>query len=107
MLAHEAKDPAPVPQRPPRQQAVIGDSLVLVLDDGSRDVPARPARAPCAVTEVDVLAVEEEALVEAAELVEQSTAQHQEAAEHPVGLDRLGRALVEVVVAALQLVRIE
>ncbi len=77
------------------------------VTSASGHVPALPAGAGGAVAEVDVLAVEAEALVEAAELLEHRAAQEQEAAEHPVGLDRLGRPLVEVVVAALVLVRVD
>ena len=93
-----------VPERAPREEAPVGHGRVVVRDDGGRHVPALPARVRGAVAEVDVLAVEAEARVEAAELVEHRAAQEQEGAEHPVGLDRLGRALVEVVVRALALV---
>src|SRR3954453_21812207 len=101
MLADVARDSAPVPARPPRQEAPVRDRNMPVRDDRGRHVPALPAR-PCgAVGEVDVLAVEAEALVEAAELVEHRAAQKQEAAEHPVRLDGPGGPLVEVVVAVL------
>ena len=102
VLAHEARDPAPVPERAPRQPAGVGLGLVLVRDDRRRHVPALPAGLHGAVLKVDVLAVEAKALVEPAELLEHRAAQHQEAAEHPVGRHRrLGRRLVEVVVVAL------
>ena len=68
-------------------------------------VPALPAGLGGPVAEVDVLAVEAEALVEPAELVEHLAAQKQERGEHPVGLDRLGRALVEQVVVDLARLR--
>jgi hypothetical protein len=54
-----------------------------------------------AVAEVDVLAVEAEALVEVAELLEHLAPQQEECREHPVGLDRLRRAVVEQVVVEL------
>ena len=56
-----------------------------------RDVPALPAGLRGPVAQVDVLAVEAEALVEAAQLVQHLAAQEQEGAQHPVGFDRLGR----------------
>ena len=31
MLAHEARDPAPVPQRPPREESAVGDRCVLLI----------------------------------------------------------------------------
>ena len=78
-------------------------AMCVVPDDPrGRDVPALPASPHRPVLEVDVLSVEPEALVEAAELVEHRPAQEQESAEHPVGLRRLRRRrLVEVEVAAL------
>jgi hypothetical protein len=84
----------------------IGDRLVLVVDGRARDVPPVPARLRGAITQVDVLAVEAEALVEAAELLEHRATEQQEAAEHPVGLDGLRRPLVQVVVPALHPVRV-
>jgi hypothetical protein len=44
-----------VPQCPPRQEATVGDDLVVVHDDGGRDVPALPAGGVSAVREVDVI----------------------------------------------------
>ena len=58
MLAHKARDRAPVPERPPRQEAAVGDGGVRVRDDRLRDVPALPARLRGPVAEVDVLAVQ-------------------------------------------------
>ena len=102
MLAHEAQDSTPVPQRPSRQQPPVGDGLVLVAYDRGGDVPALPAGEHRAVLQVDVLAVEPEARVETAELDEHGAAQQQEAAEHPVGLDGpVGRRLVEMKVVLL------
>ena len=72
-----------------------------MVDDRRGHVPALPAGLRRAVVEVDVLAVHPEARVPAADLVEHRAAQQQERAEHPVRLHRLGRALVEQVVAAL------
>src|SRR5918999_3105217 len=72
-----------------------------MLDDRRWDVPALPTGLRGAVAEVDVFAVQAEALVEAAQLVEHRAAEHQEPAEHPVRLDRLVRLLVEQVVGAL------
>ena len=60
--------------------------------DGLRDEPALPAGLPGPVAEVDVLAVEAEAFVEAAELVEHLAAQEEERAEHPVRLASARRA---------------
>src|SRR5204862_1252873 len=103
VLADEAEDPAPVPERATREEAPVGHRRVRVLDDRRRDVPPLPAGLPGSVAEVDVLAVEAEALVEAAELVEHRAAEHEERAEHPVGLDRLGGPLVEEVVRGRRL----
>ena len=105
VLADEAGDAAPVPERPPGEEALVGDGLVVVDRDRLRDVPALPAGLARAVGEVDLLAVEPVALVEAAELVEQLAAEEEERAEQPVGGGRLGRVLVEQVVAALALLR--
>jgi hypothetical protein len=76
-----------------------------VGDDGVGHVPALPAGLRGAVAEVDVLAVEAEAGVEAAELVQQLPSQEQERAEHPVRLHRLRRELVELVVLDLARLR--
>ena len=76
-------------------------------DGRLRDVPALPAGLRGPVAEVDVLAVEAEALVEAAELVEHLAAQEEEGGEHPVGLDRLGRPVLEQVVVELPGLRAE
>src|SRR5688500_10009516 len=66
-------------------------------DARGRDVPALPAGPRRAVRKVDVLAVEAEALVEPAELVQHGAPKQQEGAEHPVRLDRLVRLVaVEV-----------
>ena len=69
MLADEAGDAAPVPERAPRQEAAVGDGLVMVDHDRLRHVPALPAGLACSIGKVDVVAVEAVALVEAAELV--------------------------------------
>src|SRR6188472_162360 len=71
VLAHEAHHPGPVPDRPPRQPALVGLGLVLVPHDRRGNVPALPAGEHRPVLQVDVLAVEAEALVEAPELLEQ------------------------------------
>ena len=91
MLADEAGDAAPVPERPAGEEALVGDGLVVVDHDRFGDVPPLPAGLARAVGEVDVLAVEPVALVEAAELVEQLAAEEEERAEQPVGERRLGR----------------
>ena len=44
VLPHEAEDPPPVPERAPRQPALVGLGLVLVPHDGRRDVPPLPTR---------------------------------------------------------------
>jgi hypothetical protein len=93
MLADEAEDAAPVPERMSGDEAAVADDGVAVLDEGLRHVPALPARLRRSVPEVDV-AVEPKALVEAAELFEHLAAQEQEGAEHPVGRDRLGGTLL-------------
>src|SRR5207249_1212290 len=83
------------------------DRLVVMDDDGLGDVPALPAGAAGAVSEVDVVAVEAVALVEAAEVLEHLAAEEEERAEEPIGWGRLGRALVEEVVAALAALGVE
>src|SRR6266536_4897305 len=100
MLAHEPQDAAPVPEGSARQQPVVDLGRVALRDHGSRDVPALPACLRRAVTELDVLAVEAEALVEAPELVKPLATEKEERAQHPVCGDRLARALVQQVVAA-------
>ena len=107
MLADEAGDAAPVPERPAGEQALVGDGLVVVDRDRLGDVPPLPAGEARAVGEVDLLAVEPVALVEAAELVEQLSAEEEEGAEQPVRECRVGRVLVEQIVAALPLLRLE
>src|ERR1051326_4741520 len=101
MLAREARDAAPVPEGPAREETPVGLALPLVADDRRRDVPALPARLRGAIAEIDVLAVQREAGVEAAELVEHRAAEAEEAAEQPVGLHRLDGLLAEVVVGVL------
>ena len=47
VLAHEAHDPAPVPERPPRQEAAVGYGVVRVArrpPAGRTSVPSRPWR---------------------------------------------------------------
>src|SRR5690349_2151994 len=105
MLADEARDAAPVPERPPCEEPRVRGALPLVMHDRSRDVPALPSGLRGAVAEVDVLAVEAEAGVEAAELLEHRAAQEHEAAEQPVRRDRSVGLVVEVVVLALRLER--
>src|ERR1700693_817005 len=78
-----------------------------VADGGLRDEPALPAGPLGAVAEVDILAIEAKALVEAAELVEHLAPKEEEGAEHPVGLHRLCGTLLDQVVAALPLLRLE
>src|SRR5437773_7697840 len=107
VLADEAEDAAPVPEGPPCEETLVCHGLVMVDRHGLRDVPPLPAGLAGAVGEVDLLAVEVVALVEAAELLEQLAAEEEEGAEQPVGLDRLGRVLVEEVVAALALLRLQ
>ena len=107
VLAGVAEDRAPVPERPPREEPLVGERVPAVRDDRARHVPALPPGPRGAVAEVDLLAVHAEARVVAAELVEHLAAEEERAAEHPVGLDRLGRVLVEVVVRALALLRRE
>src|SRR3954468_12272198 len=80
VLADEAQDPGPVPERAAREPPLVGLRLVLVAHDRLRDVPALPAGARRAVLQVDVLAVEAEALVEPAELLEHLAPQEQEGA---------------------------
>src|SRR6516164_9031851 len=75
--------------------------------DCSGHVPTLPVRLREPVAEVDLLAVHAEALVEAADLVERRSAYQHEPPEHPVGFDRLGRALVELIVVALAFERRE
>ena len=58
MLAGEPEDPAPVPQRPSREQLPIRHGRMGMHGLGVRDVPAFPARFRGSVGEVDVLAVE-------------------------------------------------
>ena len=72
MLTHEAHYARPVPKGAPGQPALVGHGLVLVSHDRVRHEPAFPPGAHGAIGEVDVFAVEPEALVEPAELVERS-----------------------------------
>src|SRR5215203_5313692 len=107
MLPHEAEDALPLPQRPPRQERPVRHPSVGVSNPSSRNVPALPTSLRGPVGEVDVLAIQPEAFVEAAELVERFAAQEQEGAEHPVDLRRLLRRLVEDVMRALALLWLE
>ena len=91
-----------MPERAAGEPAPVGLGLVLVAHDRGRDVPALPAGQHRAVLRGRCPRRRGGTLVEAAELVEHRPAQEQEAAEHPVGLDRLVRArLVEMEVVAL------
>src|SRR5438874_11615664 len=101
MLAHEAQDALPVPERPPGEQPAIRVRVPRVPHDRRGDAPALPACPGGPVAEVDVLAVHAEAAVEATELVQHRPAQEEEGAEHPVRLDGLRRPLVEEVVPPL------
>src|SRR5438477_81000 len=105
MFAHEARDPAPVPEGPPRHEPRVRLPLPFVPDDGARHIPALPARLRGSVTEIDILSVEPEAGVEPAELFEHRAAEEHEASEEPVRLHRLVRLVVEVVVVVLPLER--
>src|SRR4051812_36735892 len=105
MLAHEPRDAAPVPERPPREKPGIRLALPFVPHDGGGHIPALPARLRRAVRDIDVFAVEPEAGVEPAELLEHRAAQEHETTEQPVRLHRLLRLLPEVVVLALTLER--
>src|SRR5919108_3970870 len=107
MLADEAGDAAPVPERVAAEEPPVRLGSMGMPDDRVRDVPALPAGLGSSIGEVDLLAVEAVAVVEAAELVEHLAAQEQERAQHPVGLDRLLRPLVEQVVIPLALLRAE
>src|SRR6266536_6403555 len=107
MLPDEPADAAPVPERPAGEEPAVGLGSVDVRDDGLGHIPALPARTRCAIAEVDVLAVESVALVESAELIEQLPAKKQECAQHPVGLDRAGGTVVELVVSPLALLRVD
>src|SRR5437773_6806205 len=107
MLAHKPRDRAPVPEGLPRQEPPVRDRGVLMPNGRLGDVPALPAGPRRAVTEIDVLSVEAVTLVEAAQLVEHVAPQEEERGEHPVGLDRLGRPLVEQVVVPLPCLRME
>src|SRR6202162_4587596 len=78
-----------------------------VADGGLRDEPALPAGPLGAVAEVDILAIEAKGLVDDAELVEHLARKEQEGADHPVGLHRLCGTLLDQVVAALPLLRLE
>src|SRR5256886_15628696 len=95
MLAHEAGDAAPVPERAAGEEAAVGHGLMVVDHDRAGHVPALPAGLARAVREVDVVAVETEAFVEAAELVEHLAAEEEEAAEQPVRRSRLPGVLVQ------------
>src|SRR6266545_851182 len=101
MLPHEARDAAPVPQRSPREKASVRLPLPFVVHDGRGDVPTLPPRPRRAITQVDVLAVEAKAGVEAADLVEHVAAEENEPAEQPVRLHRPRDVLAEVVVRTL------
>src|SRR4029450_8808523 len=90
-----------------RADGLVRQRLPAVRADRLRDVPALPARLRSSVTEVDLLAVHPETGVVAAELVEHRAAEGERPAEHPVGLDRLLRPFVELVVRALALERRE
>ena len=101
MLADEPGDAPPVPERPTRQEPLVGHPSMGVNDGGGGNEPALPARAHRPVAEIDVLAVEAEAVVEAAELIEHLTPQEDERADQPLGVGGLGRLLVQEVVVAL------
>src|SRR2546422_8453202 len=101
MLANESRDSAPLPERSPSEQLAVDNGRVKVSNDRGRDVPALPPGFGSPVTEVDVLAVETELFVEAAELLEHFASKQQERGEHPIRLDRLGRPLVQKVVVPL------
>src|SRR5918996_5275287 len=58
MLADEARDPAPMPERSSGQEAAVDDRVVVVGDKGRGHVPALPACFRRPVAEVDVLSVE-------------------------------------------------
>src|SRR3954451_13195447 len=105
MLAHESRDAAPVPERPPREEPGGGLAFPFVAYHGGRHVPALPARLRSSVGEIDVFAVEPEAGVEAAEVLEHRATQEHKAAEKPVRRHRLVRLVAEVVVLALPLER--
>src|SRR5207237_6035399 len=70
VLAYEAPDAAPVPERPPREEPPVCHRLVVVDDDRVRHVPPLPPGLARAVREVDVVAVQPVALVGAAELLQ-------------------------------------
>src|SRR4030095_319059 len=76
-----------------------------VCDDRFGHVPAFPAGLRGPVAEVDVLAVETEAGIEAAEVVEHLAAKQEDRGRHPVGRSGLRRALVELVVVDLSCLR--
>src|SRR5215213_3431981 len=105
MLTDEAPDAAPVPERPPCEESRVRLAFPFVPHDGGGHVPALPARLRGAVGEIDVFAVEPEAGVEAAELLEHRAAQEHETPEEPIRPHRLVRLVAEVVVLALPLER--
>ncbi len=105
VLAHEARHPAPVPKRAPREEPPVDLGRVPVRHGRGGHVPALPTGLRRSVAELDVLAVEPEALVEATELLQHLAPEQKEGAEHPVRLHRLGWVLVEQVVRALALER--
>ena len=76
-LPHEAGDAAPVPDRPACEEALVGHGLVMVDVSTACGTYHRSQPALSAVGEVDLLAVEPVALVEAAELVEQLSAEEE------------------------------
>src|SRR6476659_8112651 len=97
MLADEAQDSTPEPESSACEDSVVRDRRMCVYDDCVGNVPAFPTRFRGSVTEVDVLAVEPEAGIEPAELVDHLAAKEQERGEHPVSVNRLGRPLLELV----------
>ena len=103
MFAHEAGNPAPMPEGAARQQTAVDLRGVAVRHHRLGHVPTLPAGFRRAVAELDVLAVEPKVFVEAAQLFQHLALHQQEGGEHPIRLHGFERSLVEQVVVALPL----
>ena len=105
MPTDEARHPACMPERVPREETPVDDCRIVVRHDCVGDVPPLPAGLHCPIAEVDVLAIVAVAAIPASDCVQQLPPHEQKRSEHPVGGRRLGGLVVERVVLALRLVR--
>ena len=95
VLPDEAGDAAPVPERSPGEETAVGLPPGGSGSRPPRDVPAFPVRAAGPVGEVDVVAVEAIALVQAAQLSSSSRRRKRKAPSSQSDCVGHGRPLVE------------